>query len=322
MPNLIGRYLLLFCALLSIVLAADSTDNQQPIGGYIPKKFPAFVALAVYGQSAFICWIQYFRFGRPSYMLTLTLGMTGMSVGFALRILLAGSPYNETIYIVEDLFILLSPCAFLATDYVIFSRLASTFDVNVVSSTLLIRPGWLVRIFVWSDVITFFVQATGGSMETSHNVNAGKLGTKVSMVGLGLQLVSFLFFTLLLIVWGWRIKSRFPNLWHAAHQDRTPFKILKKDPSSNWRLLFWTMCFTCVGILIRSGFRIAEFAGGYNGYLAEHEGYFYLFDSLALWVTMSLYCFVWPPRFLEPHTDGSGIKMAGRMDPSREFLNV
>ncbi|KAJ7615484.1 RTA1 like protein-domain-containing protein [Roridomyces roridus] len=322
MPNHILRSLLLFSGLISTVLAATSTDH--PIGGFIPKKGPAVIALALYGLSAVVLWIHYFRFGRPSFMTTLTVGMTGMTIGFVMRIIFSNSPNNLTLYIVEDLFILLSPCAFLATDYVLLARLTSTFDAHVISSTLLVRPALIVRIFVWSDVVTFLIQAGGGSMSTSHNINTGKLGTKISMVGLVLQLLSFLFFVCLLIVFGWRLQTRFPGLWNAPQQDRTPFKVLGKEPSRNWHLLYWTMCLTCVGILVRSVFRIAEFAGGYNGYLADHEGYFYIFDSLTLWVSMTLYCFVWPTRFMEPHTEGAGpgIKMVVQGEGSREFLNV
>jgi hypothetical protein len=85
-------------------------------------------------------------------------------------------------------------------------------------------------------------------------------------------------------------------------------------------MVFYLMCMTCIGILIRSVFRIAEFAGGYveansnsyhlgwtmsvlsnalhryRGTIATHEGYFYAFDTLPLWVAMTLYCIVWPTR--------------------------
>lgn len=32
---------------------------------------------------------------------------------------------------------------------------------------------------------------------------------------------------------------------------------------------------------MRSGFRIAEFKDGYNGYLYTHEGWFYGFDAVS-----------------------------------------
>ncbi|KAJ7510263.1 hypothetical protein B0H11DRAFT_2216075 [Mycena galericulata] len=43
---------------------------------------------------------------------------------------------------------------------------------------------------------------------------------------------------------------------------------------------------------MRSGYRIAEFTGGVNGFLSTHEGYFYIFDTLPLWSVMDLYTYV------------------------------
>jgi hypothetical protein len=63
---------------------------------------------------------------------------------------------------------------------------------------------------------------------------------------------------------------------------------------------------------IRSIFRIAEFAGGFNGYITTHEAYFYLFDSLPLWISMTLYCVVWPKRCLKNYkTSGATIALRG-----------
>ncbi|KAJ7508290.1 hypothetical protein B0H11DRAFT_2217593 [Mycena galericulata] len=85
------------------------------------------------------------------------------------------------------------------------------------------------------------------------------------------------------------------------YPEKMPFTILGTGPVANWRILYWTVCVTCLGILIRSIFRIAEFSEGFSGYIARHEGYFYLFDSLPLWISMTLYCVVWPMRFLSEH---------------------
>jgi hypothetical protein len=45
--------------------------------------------------------------------------------------------------------------------------------------------------------------------------------------------------------------------------------------------------------------------GGYDSYLATHEIYLYLLDALPLLLAMSLYVFVWPPRFI-PETPYAG----------------
>jgi hypothetical protein len=67
---------------------------------------------------------------------------------------------------------------------------------------------------------------------------------------------------------------------------------------------------------IRSIFRIAEFAGGYDSYLATHEGYLYLLDALPLFLAMSLYVFVWPPRFI-PDVEYEGGLAALQVSPMR-----
>ncbi|KAJ7662282.1 RTA-like protein [Mycena rosella] len=215
-----------------------------------------------------------------------------MALGFVLRIIFAGSPYSSGLYIIMDLVILLSPCAFLATDYMLLARLVATFNAEISQTCLLIRPSLIVRIFVASDGTTFLLQATGGGLSSQNTASSANLGKTIAMIGLGLQLVSFALFTVLLAVFGLRLP---------------PFKVRGTDQVADCRVLYYTMCLTCIGILIRSIFRIAEFAGGYTGFIATHEGYFYLFDALPLWVAMSLYCLVWPPRFLDSRMGGTAM---------------
>lgn len=90
----------------------------------------------------------------------------------------------------------------------------------------------------------------------------------------------------------------------------------------DWRTLFFALCYTAIGILVsvvlphpilrlqlfcalssrsskvRSVFRIAEFAQGYDGTLRTVEWYFWVFDALPLLLAIAVYCFVWPPCFL------------------------
>ncbi|KAJ6489377.1 RTA1 like protein-domain-containing protein [Mycena vulgaris] len=295
------RSLILFAALAS-ALAAQMT---VPIGGFTPKKLPAIIALWNLSTDN---RLEYFRLERRPFMLTLTLGMTAMAAGFVLRIVFSNSPFSFGLYIIMDMLILLSPCAFLATDYMLLARLASTFPEEVSQSCLLIRPSRIVKFFVWSDGITFFLQASGGGLTATKNASTANIGNKITMIGLSLQLASFALFTVLILVFGWRVKNRFPAAW-APPAGSKPFTLLGTHQVGNWRILFWTLCVTCIGILVRSIFRIAEFAGGYNGFLAVHEGYFYLFDSLPLWIAMSLYCVVWPTRFLNSRQRAEGIEL-------------
>ncbi|KAJ7500450.1 RTA1 like protein-domain-containing protein [Mycena galericulata] len=289
---------------LIIPLAAASTtyasvlqarSDEAIAGGYIPKTSLAIIALAMFVFSGLIHWIHFFRFRQQLFLITLTLGMTVMAVGFGIRIVFAHSPTAVGIYVIMDMCILLSPCAFLATDYMLLARLASTFDTEVSERCLLIRPSRLAKLFVCSDVITFFLQAAGGGLMSS--VSSAKTGNKIIMLGLALQLASFAIFTAVLLLFGFRLRREFPQYWFPQ-KTALPFRIFSAAPIDDWRILFVVICITCTGILIRSIFRIAEFAGGFNGYITTHEAYFYLFDSLPLWISMTLYCIVWPKRCL------------------------
>lgn len=55
-------------------------------------------------------------------------------------------------------FTLLSPCAFLAKDYIVLPRLAAWLGAV---DALIIRPSKVLRIFLWSDGNTFFLQMSG-----------------------------------------------------------------------------------------------------------------------------------------------------------------
>ncbi|KAJ9122450.1 hypothetical protein QFC22_001875 [Naganishia vaughanmartiniae] len=54
--------------------------------------------------------------------------------------------------------------------------------------------------------------------------------------------------------------------------------------------------------LIRSVYRTIELSEGYTGYLNTHEPYFYLLDTLPLWLGISVYVWFWPPKYLTEDT--------------------
>ncbi|KAJ6517857.1 RTA1 like protein-domain-containing protein [Mycena vulgaris] len=295
---------LFFLTFLSSVLAAEKV---HPLFG--PAVTPAVIGLVLFGLSGLVHWIQFFRFGRQPFMLALAIGMIAMAAGFAVRILVSHNPTSLPLNIASTLLILLSPCLFIALDYMILGRLAVLFGPEVSNKTMFIAPTRVATIFIWSDVGTFLVQALGGSMTLNSDPKKSDLGNKIALVGLALQLGSFALFASLMVVFGFRVKQRFPNVWRA--QGYGSFTAFGGEQVANWRILYYTLCFSCVAILIRSIFRMAEFIQGHAGYLSTHEVYFYVLDSLPLWIAMTLYCAVWPPRFLAPPAKADAMELKG-----------
>ncbi|KAJ6540732.1 RTA1 like protein-domain-containing protein [Mycena capillaripes] len=312
---------LFLSTLLSFVLAAGG--KTQPL--FVPAVIPALVGLVLYGLSGIFHWIQLFRISGSRWMLPLPIGMISMAAGFAVRILVHHSPTSLGLNIATTLLILLSPCLYLALDYMILGRLAGLFGPDIAKKTMLIAPTRVATIFVWSDVGTFLIQAIGGSMTTSSKIDTINLGNKIVIVGLGVQLASFGLFTTLIVVFGLRVRKLFPHVWRATgNQDFSPFS---KEPVADWHILYYTLCLSCVAILIRSIFRMAEFIQGHKGYISTHEAFFYCFDALPLWIAMTLYCSVWPPRFLSSPREAEVMELrknpgAGQMGESGSHLSL
>ncbi|KAG9308036.1 RTA1 like protein-domain-containing protein [Chiua virens] len=283
---------------ISFPSATASPTLVQEGFGYNPSEAAAGIFAGLYGIAAFVIFIRLFS-NRAWWGLCLPIGATVMSAGFVLRIAMIIYPNSFSIYICSLLFILLSPAAFLAFNYILYGRFVV---ICIERRHSLIRPERTARYFVASDITTLLVQGAGGSMLTSTNSTTFKIGTYVIIAGLALQTLSFGLF-ILLVLHAYRSLKR-----HGVKPYDAPWsKIL--------RLLF----FTSALFLIRCIYRTIEFAVGLgNGYLADHEAFFYVFDSLPLFFGISAYAVYWPSRYLEPYFDAPSDEMrsAGAMIPS------
>lgn len=147
-----------------------------------------------------------------------------------------------------------------------------------------------MAIFLSSDVITFLIQAAGGGISIGANDTKGaKLGSNVFLAGLAIQLLSFLLFTCLFIVFVWRVRKFEREVW-GMDGGREWWR--------DWRALAVAVAFSCVGILIRSVYRTVELSQGFEGAIATNEGFFYGLDTLPLWIAVVVYCPFWPGRFI------------------------
>ncbi|KAL1747043.1 RTA1 like protein-domain-containing protein [Schizophyllum fasciatum] len=302
--SLLGLSAFLFSAIVPVQAASEAASDgtgdgsRMIISGFIPKIWPAVIFTVLYLLSGTLHWIHWFRTGRPRYMLTLTISMYTMAIGFIFRIIYTQGDniYSIPWYSLQSIFTLLSPCAFLAVDYVLLRKLAESLGEETAKDCLFVKSSIIVKLFVWSDVITFLVQASGAGMEV--NADMSELGSNIAMAGLIIQILSFIFFTILLIRFGWRARTAHPHIWKigAGESIWADFGFFKITPFHDWRILWSVMCLTSVAIIIRCIFRIVEFKGGYRGYVMMHEGFFYLLDSLPLWLAMSLYAWLWPTR--------------------------
>lgn len=81
--------------------------------------------------------------------------------GLIVRHLLAANQSSTGLLIASQLCIVLAPASFLAFNYIVYGRLVRN---RVGARFSLMRPTWVARIFVLSDVVTFLVQVSANAL--------------------------------------------------------------------------------------------------------------------------------------------------------------
>lgn len=206
----------------------------------------------------------------------------------------------------QAILILLAPPLYAATIYMTLGRLITLLDAERLS---LVPIRWLTAVFVTGDVLSFLLQgagktrtlylcpdcinmALGGGIMASGTLSGMTTGENVIMGGLAVQLIFFSVFVIVATLFHYRI-----------HQNPTEKSMSTCISRSGWRNPNWET--TMVGlyiasilILIRSVFRMIEYAGGNDGYLMSHEAFSYVFDAMLMFFAMIVISVLHPSKVL------------------------
>ncbi|KAG1872668.1 RTA1-domain-containing protein [Suillus tomentosus] len=254
--------------------------------GYIANN--ALTAVA-FGYVLLVVLIQTYQviFNGGKFMLSMVIGAYVYAIGFAFRFALHHSPDSLGIFISEDLMIVLSPCFFIAANYTLLGRLAGEIDC---AHHVLLPVKRLTLIFVLSDVTTFVIQAGGASLTTSKVQSSASTGLHIFLIGLIMQLVSFVFFC--------AIYARFLYRVYTEEQD-VCMRDSKQPWYNDWRTLAAALSVSSIGLLIRSFYRVVEASQGFRGNLSTSEAAFYLGDTIPICLAIVVYVPFWPGRFIK-----------------------
>lgn len=178
-------------------------------------------------------------------------------------------------YAMQNVFILLGPALFAASIYMCLSRIIRGVRGDHHS---LLKPSRLTKTFVSGDVLSFVVQ--GGSAGLMVSGNNAKTGEGMVIGGLMIQIIMFGLFAVTAVIFQRRIE-RAPT--PESCSSALPWK-------KSMRMLYVVSAL----IMVRSIFRVAEYAMGNDGYLLKHEWTLYIFDSTLMWAVMVVY-YIWFP---------------------------
>ena len=215
------------------VSTASVTGSPTGVLKYKPSISGNSIVGALYLLYSMVFFVYIFR-RKDRWAMCLPIGCFLSAIGYFVRTSL--DPYNLSLgpYIVQSMFVVISPATFLAFNYLLYGRMIlavdkdfgrATFDAQVMENPLsttsekitmlhkaggtkreksrysFIPPRIVGRVFVWSDILTFLIQVVAGGLQASGgsaNPSLTNLGDTLFMVGVILQGVSYILFTLLL----------------------------------------------------------------------------------------------------------------------------
>ncbi|KAL1861175.1 hypothetical protein Plec18170_001690 [Paecilomyces lecythidis] len=114
----------------------------------------------------------------------------------------------------------------------------------------------------------------------SGTISSYKLGEHITIVGLCVQLAFFTFFVTTCALFHYRMRSNPPQRVMGVSTGSSTRTV------QTWENVLVGLYAASALILVRSIFRLIEYAQGNNGYLISHEVFMYVFDSTLMFLAM------------------------------------
>ncbi|KAJ5835682.1 hypothetical protein N7447_001708 [Penicillium robsamsonii] len=263
-----------------------SSNEDQGVDFKLYRYTPSLVAAIIF-IVLFVLATAYHLYQvvrtRFWYFTIFVVGGAFQIIGYICRALAHNDKENIPIYSVGTIMILLAPPLYAASIYMTLGRLVVHLDAESLS---LVPVKWLTAIFVTGDVIAFLMQAAGGGIMASGTLSAMTTGEHITIGGLAVQLV---FFSVFIVA---------SSIFHYRIRNNPTEKSIGQSRSGSWEAVMAGLYVASILILIRSIFRLIEYAQGNSGYLISHEVFMYVFDSMLMFFAMVVMSVFHPSKVL------------------------
>ncbi|KAL3469139.1 RTA1 like protein-domain-containing protein [Aspergillus californicus] len=255
---------------------------------YIPSKAASIIFLILFlAATAYHSWKAWKTKAR--FCIPFCLGGLFEIIGYGARANCTDNTAKLMPYIIQNIFVLLGPVLFAASIYMFLARLICSVGAERHS---LIRITWMTKTFVAGDIISFLIQGSGGGMMAMDGM--ANMAKGIVIGGLMVQIVVFGFFMVTSVVFEKRMRA---------------------NPTSNegaWVGHLYPLYAVSALIMVRSIFRVIEYAMGNEGYLLAHEWPMYVFDSVLMFGVMCIWGW-WHPGSLRREAAGEQLLSMGSM---------
>ncbi|XXG95356.1 hypothetical protein Hte_001618 [Hypoxylon texense] len=196
---------------------------------------------------------------------------------------------NTGIYLVFQIFILLSPLWVNAFDYMVLGRMIYFFVPS--RKVFHIPAPTLAAAFVTFDFVAFIIQLVGGSMAGPTAPADEQLrAIHIYMGGIGLQQL----FIAIFVAFALKFQVE-------MHRQGGPKREPRAGWRSGWRPLLFVLYASLICITIRIVFRLVEFSSGSTGVsnpLLTNEIYFYVLEATPMLMAIFTFNIIHPGSVL------------------------
>ncbi|KAI8357295.1 RTA1 like protein-domain-containing protein [Blakeslea trispora] len=271
---------------------------------YIPNLPLAIVCTILFSVFFFYLTYRVKRSRSPRFLYILGATSLMECIGFAIRIKVR-SEISIGSYAIMTLLLLLPPNALALVNYKCAGEIIRLSNAN--PKYFFLKPKFVTWFFFASDVFAFVMQGAGGGLQATGDVDLSKMGSKITLIGLAVQLLFFGSFAVI-----------------TVYLDRKPeydYKIEGQDQPK--KKLILCLYITTALLYIRAIYRIVEYAGGYDGPVASAEWAFYVFDSLVLLLSFLCYSVLYIGKYLPKRGDEyhSSVRQEGAFSNEDLMLN-
>jgi len=258
---------------------------------YTPSKAAAIIFVILFLLISVVHLYQMIR-TKTWIMIAFVTGGFFQCIGYIFRTISSNEAPDYTVvpYSVQTILLLVAPALYAASIYMMLGRIILVTDGETHS---LIPKKWLTKIFVTGDVVSFLMQGAGGGIMASGTISAMHMGEKIIIGGLIVQLLFFGCFVVTSAVFHFRMRK-----------SPTTKALGSSIP---WEGHLYALYGASILILVRSLFRLIEYAQGNDGYLISHEVFLYIFDSVLMFATMVWLSWIHPSEITARLADGKGL---------------
>ncbi|KAH7131055.1 RTA1 like protein-domain-containing protein [Dactylonectria macrodidyma] len=262
--------------LLDPVPGVTPTKGGYYLWRYLPNKGAAVLFILLFLASFFFISWKIWK-TRARFCIPFAIGCLFEFIGYAARVSAHDKTGKIMPYAIQNMYILVAPALFAASIYMTLGRIITSIRGDKYS---MIRPKRLTKTFVIGDVLSFVIQGSSTGLMVIQKPGLAEWGERVVIIGLMVQVIMFALFAIIAVMFHRRMRR-------APTAD-------SYDVMVPWEQSLYMLYAVSALIMVRSVFRVIEFAQGQSGYALTHEWTMYIFDTVLMFFVTVIFGWKFP----------------------------